>query len=420
MICPDHTMSGKDTPAIQAPGGEESMSHMYFSKRWIGSIVVLMVLVIATTSGFGAETLPVQQLNVLGTSAVHKGNLAEGRQDSVDNALAAAVGSMVMEMLTSETVVRRFQLINEAILNQRDKYVQNYRVLTESISGGTIRTLVQVDVAADRLSRDLSQLGLALSDTVYPHILFMVTETNAVNGQTTYWWGPEMQTERTVCESALATTLGQAGFQIIPLPELTAPMNLDKDISQDNMLALGNRLGADIVISGTSTARAATNTMGGNIQAFQAEVDLQAFDVQTGQTMSRLQQKAVASSQEAAVGGRQALSNVGELAGDNLVRQLMSAWQKKQARSTDIEVVVEGTSGQIASFVKLRTAINSLSGVKELKMKEMATDHALIVVNYRGSARSMADALLLRTFSGFGIDIYDVNPEAIHIRLINQ
>lgn len=229
-----------------------------------------------------------------------------------------------------------------------------------------------------------------------------------------------MQTERTVCESALATTLGQAGFQIIPLPELTAPMNLDKDISQDNMLALGNRLGADIVISGTSTARAATNTMGGNIQAFQAEVDLQAFDVQTGQTMSRLQQKAVASSQEAAVGGRQALSNVGELAGDNLVRQLMSAWQKKQARSTDIEVVVEGTSGQIASFVKLRTAINSLSGVKELKMKEMATDHALIVVNYRGSARSMADALLLRTFSGFGIDIYDVNPEAIHIRLINQ
>ena len=413
-------MSGKDTPAIKAPGGEESMSNMYSAKRWIGSIVVLVFLVITTTSGFGAETLPVQQLNVLGTSAVHKGNLAEGRQDSVDNALAAAVGSMVMEMLTSETVVRRFQLINEAILNQHDKYVQNYRVLTESTSGGTIRTLVQVDVAADRLSRDLSQLGLALSDTVYPHILFMIAETNAVNGQSAYWWGPKMQTDRTVCESALATTLEQAGFQIIPPPELTAPMNLDKDISQENMLALGNRLGADIIISGTSTARAATNTMGGNIQAFQAEVDLQAIDVQTGQTMSRLRQKAVASSQEAAVGGQQALSNVGELAGDNLVRQLMSAWQKKQAGSTDIEVVVEGTSGQIASFVKLRTAINSLSGVKDLKMKEMATDHALIVVNYRGSSRSMADALLLRTFSGFGIDIYDVSPEAIHIRLINQ
>ena len=413
-------MSGKDTPAIQVPGGEECMSNMYFAKRWIGSIVVLVFLVIATTSGFGAETLPVQQLNVLGTSAVHKGNLAEGRQDSVDNALAAAVGSMVMEMLTSETVVRRFQLINESILNQRDKYVQNYRVLTESISGGTIRTLVQVDVAADRLSRDLSQLGLALSDTVYPHILFMIAETNAVNGQTTFWWGPEMQTDRTVCESALATTLEQAGFQIIPPPELTAPMNLDKNISQENMLALGNRLGADVIISGTSTARAATNTMGGNIKAFQAEVDLQAIDVQTGQTMSRLRQKAVASSQEAAVGVRQALSNVGELAGDNLVRQLMSAWQKKQAGSTDIEVVVEGTSGQIASFVKLRTAINSLSGVKDLKMKEMATDHALIVVNYRGSSRSMADALLLRTFSGFGIDIYNVSPEAIHIRLINK
>ena len=396
------------------------MSNMYSAKRWIGSIVILMFLVIAATDGFGAETVPVQQLNVLGTSVIHKGNRAEGRQNSVDNALAAAVGSMVMEMLTSETVVRRFQLINESILNQRDQYVQNYRVLTESINGNTIRTLVQVDISADRLSRDLSQLGLALSGTVYPHVLLMIAEKNMVNGQTAYWWGPTMQTERTVCENALATTLEQAGFQIIPTPELTAPLNRDITPSQADMLALGNRLGADIIVSGIGTATAATNTMGGNIQAFQAEMNVKAIDVQTGQPMGSLHQKAVASAQEADVGGRQALFNVGEQAGDNLARRLMSAWQKKQAGSTDIEVVVEGTSGQIASFVKLRTAINSLSGVKELKMKEMATDHALITVNYRGSARSMADALLLRTFSGFGIDIYDITPQAIRIRLINK
>ena len=43
-----------------------------------------------------------------------------------------------------------------------------------------------------------------------------------------------------------------------------------------------------------------------------------------------------------------------------------------------------------------------------------------MTVNYQGSSRSLADALLLKTFSGFGIDIFEVTPEAIGIRLIHQ
>ena len=43
-----------------------------------------------------------------------------------------------------------------------------------------------------------------------------------------------------------------------------------------------------------------------------------------------------------------------------------------------------------------------------------------MTVSYQGSARSLADALLLKTFSGFGIDIFEVTPEAIRIRLVNQ
>ena len=83
-------------------------------------------------------------------------------------------------------------------------------------------------------------------------------------------------------------------------------------------------------------------------------------------------------------------------------------------------MVVEGTGGQIASLVRLRTAIASLSGVNELKLKEMSVDRAAMDVNYQGNSRSLADALLLKTFNGFGIDIFEVTPEVIRIRLVNQ
>jgi hypothetical protein len=70
--------------------------------------------------------------------------------------------------------------------------------------------------------------------------------------------------------------------------------------------------------------------------------------------------------------------------------------------------------------VRLRTAISSLSGVNDLKMKEMTADRADMAVTYQGSARSLADALLLKTFSGFGIDIYEVTSETVRIRLVHQ
>jgi hypothetical protein len=229
-----------------------------------------------------------------------------------------------------------------------------------------------------------------------------------------------MPKDRTICEAAMASTLQEAGFEIIPSPELNQPLNLAMTLSQSDILALGNQLGADIVVFGTAMAASAANTMGGTIQAFQADVNVQAFDVQSGHLMGQTRKKSVASAQEASLGEHQALTDVGALAGDDLARQIMAAWQQTQEGSTTIDVVVDGTSGQIASFVKLRTAISSLSGVKDLKMAEMATDHARLSVNYQGTALSLADALLLKTFSGFGIDIYDVSSQSIRIRLINN
>lgn len=396
------------------------MSDRNTIKRWIQRICLLIVLTLACSSSYGADNQVVKQLKVLGTAAIHEKNLADGRRNAVNDALVAAVGQVVMEMLTGETVVRRFQQINDHILAERDSYIQNYRVLTESVSGTTVRTLVQVDIAVDRVSRDLSRLGLALAGAVYPRILFMVAERNVTDADFTYWWGDRRLRSRTISEGAMAATLQATGFEIVDLPDLSSPLSLPVNAPEVEMVALAGRLGADVLVTGYGTAAAAPNTMGGAVNAYEAVLDARAFDVQTGQPIGRTRQKSVVSGQDEIVGGREALSGAGALAGDDLARQIMAVWQQAQDRSAVIEVVVEGTGGHIANFVRLRTAIASVSGVNELKMKEMSADRADMAVSYQGSARSLADALLLKTFSGFGIDIFEVTPEAIRIRLVNQ
>jgi len=396
------------------------MSDRNTIKIWLQRICLLVVLVSTYTSSYGADNRVVKQLNVLGSAVIHQKNLADGKQNAVNDALVAAVGQVVMEMLTGETVVRRFQQINDNILAKRDNYIQNYRVLTESVSGNTVRTLVQVDIAVDRVSRDLSRLGLALAGAVYPRILFMVAERNVTDADFTYWWGDRLVRSRTISEGSLAATLQATGFEIIDPPDLSSPLSLPVNAPEADMVALAGRLGADVLVAGYGTVAAAPNTMGGGLNAYEAVFEARAFDVQTGQPIGRTRQKSVVSGQDEVAGGREVLSGAGVLAGDDLARQIMAVWQQAQDRSAIIEVAVEGTGGHIASFVRLRTAISSLSGVNDLKMKEMTADRADMAVTYQGSARSLADALLLKTFSGFGIDIFEVTSETVRIRLVHQ
>lgn len=396
------------------------MSDSYRIMSALKRVGTVIVLVLAGSGVAGSDDRVVKRLNVLGTAIVHEKNLADGRQNAVDDALASAVGQVVMEMLTGDTVLRRFQLINDNILTERDTYIQNYRVLTESTSGVTIRVLVQADIAADRISRDLARLGLASAGTIYPKILLMTAEKSITDAEWTYWWGENRVHGRTISERAMASALQESGFEVIDPPNLDSPLGLSVDAAETDLLTLAKQLGADVLIAGSAGATAASNTMGGSVQAFEALAEAQAFEVRTGRTIGRTRQKSVSSDQDAAKGGHEALSGAGSLAGQELGRQIFAAWQQNQDRGATVEVVVEGTGGNIASFVRLRTAISSLSGVKELKMEAMSVERAVMAVDYQGSSRSLADALLLKTFSGFGIDIFEVDSDTVRIRLVSQ
>lgn len=389
-------------------------------KQWTKGFALLMVLASVASTVQGQDKHVVKNLTVLGTAIVSGENLAASRENAVNDALVAAVGQVVVEMLTGETVVRRFKLINDNILAQPDNYILNYRVLTDSVTGSAIRTLVQVDIAAERISRDLSRLGLAMSGTEYPRVLFMLAESTGQAGGPVYWWGQTQQSRRTISGEAMAGTFRSIGFDIVDPPELSTPLDLPPNPPEAQLIALAKQLGADVVVAGNGSATAAANTMGGSTGAFEGVVEARAFSVQTGRQMGRSRQSTVISSQNASAGAREALKRAGVATGDDLGRQVMIAWQEEQDRSALIEVAVEGTGGHIASFVRLRTAIGSISGVNELKMQEMSTDRAVMVVNYQGNTRSLADALLLKTFDGFGIDIYEVTADAVRIRLVTR
>ncbi len=97
--------------------------------------------------------------------------------------------------------------------------------------------------------------------------------------------------------------------------------------------------------------------------------------------------------------------------------RLKSIGSRNAPVMSDVAVVVEGTSGNIASFVKLRGRLGDTPGVSSVQVLEMAADSAHLVVTYRGTADALAEVLQSFAFETFAIEMLEATESAIRLRL---
>ena len=109
--------------------------------------------------------------------------------------------------------------------------------------------------------------------------------------------------------------------------------------------------------------------------------------------------------------------NAGTLVGQEMILQLTAAWENESSRQSLVEIDIHGTK-ELANFIKFRKALGKIPGVTAINIKVMKADESIISVDYQGTAQSLADELLLKTFESFGIDIYEVAPGRLSIELI--
>jgi hypothetical protein len=61
-----------------------------------------------------------------------------------------------------------------------------------------------------------------------------------------------------------------------------------------------------------------------------------------------------------------------------------------------------------------------VDGVEGIRIKEMKSDQAIMLVNFRGSAKALADTLMLKSFDAMGINIYEVSHMRLRIELMPE
>jgi len=390
--------------------------------RFIFLMFFLSVVCIPSKNVQAENQIPTKTIVVIGTGNIQGENSARAREQAIANGLVSAVEDAAVELLPPESLARNFQTFNDLLNGQTGKFVQGYRVLAELPLKNTYRVVVEAKVFSSRLKIFLSDAGILLSEKFLPKILVLISEQNIEDRSPAYWWGQKTNLKKAISVSTLLKTMENKGFPIIDyrgIPKNTFNDHTydTPDLNDHQAVNLGLKVRADVVIIGTSVAKKTPNIMGQNIRSFKGIVSARAIRTDTGQEIAATMQSAVTANTDDTAGVRDTLSDAGSLAGEALASQIVYAWQKDERQYNLVEIIVEGTDN-LVNFEKFRRIITQMSGVKNLQTKEMKADEVTITLEFQGDGKTLADALMLKTFESIGINIYEVSHNHLKIQLV--
>jgi len=404
-------------------GGQKGMSVSFNTGvRFIFLMFFLLVVFTPSKNLQAKNQVPTKTIVVIGTGNIYGGNSAKAREQAIANGLVSAVEGVAVELLPPETLARNFQAFNDLLNGKTGQFVQGYRVLAELTLKNTYRVVVEANVLTSTLKIFLSDSGILLSEKFLPKVLVLISEQNLQDPSPTYWWSQKGNLKKAISVDTLLKILESKGFSIIDPRQI--PKNTFHDLTHDTpylddrqAVDLGLKVQADVVIIGTSVAERTPNIMGQNIRSFKGIVSARAIRTDTRKEIAATMQRAVTTNTDETTGVRDTLSDAGSLAGEALASQIVYAWQKNEQQYNLVEIIVEGTDN-LVNFEKFRRIITQLSGVKNLQTKEMKADEVTITLEFQGDAKTLADALMLKTFESIGIIIYEVSHNHLKIQLV--
>jgi len=101
----------------------------------------------------------VLNLEVEGNAAINQNDIAGARDEAIQDALQRAILEAVSALLPFPVKGEKFLPVKSEIIEQQDRYINNYKIITESKRTETYSVTVNVTVALSDLKGDLAKMG---------------------------------------------------------------------------------------------------------------------------------------------------------------------------------------------------------------------------------------------------------------------
>jgi hypothetical protein len=154
----------------------------------------------------------------------------------------------------------------------------------------------------------------------------------------------------------------------------------------------------------------------GNEKTFEAGVSFTVLDTDSQKEVIHTTATATAKSINSQ-GAGQALAQAADTAGQTLKEKIQRFWAQTMKEKRSFDLYVEGDNFLIR-FIALKRQLKDIREIEDISPRELGSSHAIMEVAYKGTPAQFANAVMLKTFEDFGIEVSMVSDDAVKIRFV--
>ncbi|RLC03584.1 MAG: hypothetical protein DRH34_05480 [Deltaproteobacteria bacterium] len=394
-----------------------------FKKTGISFIILFIGIVFICEASFAARPSDVLTGVTTGKRRIINHNIQQAKQKAVSDALKVALQNSFATLVSRQVFASRLDFFYDQVLSHTSDYIITYRVLGGIENKGHYLVGVESKVDVALLEKTLTDARILNANMDKPVILFFIVEKTPQDLLPKYWWGKNPIPYQSFAEEIIINKMVQDRF-IITGNGLERPdpsfYNITFNSIYDTIAAkdLGVEMKADMIVFGKASASEAINRMGEE-KTFNAQINLEGYNLETGEKVVTSQVQAVAVSDTDRQGNIQAIIKAAVLSAQDLSEKIDTYWTQNLRKEHAFDTRIEGENF-LPRFIALKQRFKQMSGIENMQPKEMGSNYAILQIFYKGKPSQFADAVMLKTFESFGLEISDVTEEFVLIKFIEK
>lgn len=396
---------------------------MFKKANAIGFIILFISAIFIFEPLSAATDSSVLMSVTTGKRRISNNNLLQAEQNAVSDALDTAVQNAFAKLVSKQILASNLAFYYNQVLANASDYIITYQVFGGIENKGHYLVAVESKVDMLKLEKTLTDARIINANKEKPVILFFIAEKTASDLLPRYWWGKNPIPYQSLSEKIIVDKMTQDRF-IVTGSDGVRPdpgfYNITFNSIYDVAAAtdLGRKMSADLIVIGKADSAEAINRMGQD-KAFDAQISLDCYNVQTQEKVFTSQVQAVVKSDIESEGNIQALIKAASLSAQDLSDRLNEYWTRNLRKENAFDVTIKG-GDFLPRFLALKQEFKQMPGIENMQPKEMGSDYAVMEIFYKGSASQFADAVMLKTFDSFGLEFSDVTQTHVTITFIEK
>lgn len=383
--------------------------------------ILVAVMLILPTAAFAQF----KEIRAKGYATIYGGDNAAARDRGIEDAQRRAVEQAMGTMISSETVIKNYQVIKDRILSLSSGYIENYRVLSEKEISGGLEVEIAAIVGLSKLSESVDAVKNLLSRMDKPKIMVLVAEQSireevqesSENGEGGEGKAVLSATNLGVTENVLIEYFRSKGFEFVDRQALAGQIEVADPLTlvnnKERVKKIANLTDAQVVIFGHAQARSTDAVHG--IYSGQANISLRALKADTGEVIAAANSHAAVAFIDASTANTKALKKAAGDISKKLMGQIIDQWRSEFSGTRNISLVVKGV--KYSDVKEFRSWLPKyVRGVKAVHQRSVKGGMAELDLEIQGSAEDLADELSEKKFKDKSIEILGLSQNKVSVQ----